>query len=71
MNTGPDVESPPSSETYYHGGGADGLSTEPEDKELYLMCLCEQQVTSIGGTKQKKGKDIFIGFLVSCVYCNV
>lgn len=63
MHVGPDVERPSSSES--HISGAEGLLAEPEDKELYLMCLCEQQVTSVGGSKKKKGKEIFIGFLVS------
>ena len=65
VHVGPDVESPSSFES--HIGGADGLLAEPEDKELYLMCLCEQQVKSVSGNK-KKGKEIFIGFLVSCTY---
>ena len=55
---GPDVESPSSSEPCA-GSGAE------EDRELYLMCLCEQQVTSVDGSKKKKGKEIVIGFLVS------
>jgi hypothetical protein len=64
VRVGPDVESPLSSNS--HVSGTEGLLAEPEDKELYLMCLCEQQVTSVGGSKRKKGKEIFIGFLVSC-----
>lgn len=64
VTVGPDVESPLSSNS--HISGAEGLLAEPEDKELYLMCLCEQQVTAVGGSKRKKGKEIFIGFLVSC-----
>ena len=68
VTVGPDVESPSSSRA--HISGTEGLLAEPEDRELYLMCLCEQQVTSVGGSKRKKGKEIFIGFLVSeCVCC--
>ena len=62
---GPDVESPSSSSASCIGSGAEGLLAEPEDKELYLMCLCEQPVTSVDGSKKKKGKEIVIGFLVS------
>ena len=41
------------------------MTTEPEDQELYLMCLCEQPPTAGPGSKRKRGKETFIGFLVS------
>ena len=47
--------------------GTVGMVTEPEDQELYLMCLCEQPHSASGlrTKKKKKGKETIIGFLVS------
>ena len=68
VSAGPDVQSQSSSELCASDGG--GLSAEPEDQELYLMCLCEQQVLG-GELKRKKGKETFIGFLVSYILVHV
>ena len=45
-------------------GGVGGVATEPEDQELYLLCLCEQP--SLNGSP-KVGRKTFLGFLVGIV----
>ena len=60
LHVGPDVESTVSSEAH-----SEGISVEPEDQQLYMLCLCEHQALSLGGSKKKKGIEIFVGFLVS------
>jgi len=63
---GPDVE--PKRPLYAYAGpsvGREHNAGEVEEEEgLYLMCLCEGKRTDVG--RKDKGKEITIGFLVSC-----
>ena len=60
LTVGPDVQSQSPSHLIPRG-----VAMETEEQELYLLCLCEQPLTG-GSSRKKKGKEIFIGFFVSC-----